>query len=224
MRRSWFVGVFVAVGCTGGSGSSGGSEATGAETTSTGATTGSGTTAEPTTEAPTSATGETTSVSSTTEAPAEYCHGFDRDAPAPFFELTVKGGAPLADGVTWPLECGGQGLWMFGLYPSLGGFEPGGDYTLVKVVVDVAGLNIGPSGYFYLREDEAYYIGCEELDGGVPGVVPAFPPDELAELSAVDGLPAQVHVEVETPDGPLVVDATVTLAAPPDVVALGCGL
>ena len=113
---------------------------------------------------------------------------------------------------------------MFGLYPSLGGFDPGGYDPEVSVVVDVEGYNIGPTGHFYQRDGESYYIGCEQLDGGVSGVIPAFPPDELAKLSEVDGLAAQVHVEVETPDGPLAVDALVTLSAPPELVELGCVL
>ncbi|WAS97904.1 hypothetical protein [Nannocystis punicea] len=220
--------VLVLVGCAGGP-TPAGSEGTGAasETAASEATTSSsgGSTMEETStnEAPTSSTsGSSTAESSTTEAPVVYCQGFDRDAPAPFLELTVKGGAALVDGVEWPLECGGQGLWMFALYPSLGGFEPGGYYPHVTVIVDVEGYDLGPTGHFYHRQGESYYIGCEQSDGGVFGVVPVFPPDELAKLSEVDGLPAQVHVEVETAEGPLTVDALVTLSAPPELVKQGC--
>lgn len=226
MRRWQVVGLVVVVGC---SGAPGASEATSEATAGTGETAGTGssstTSGDSTTEAPTTSSGVTsTEASSTTSEPVAYCQGFERDAPAPFFELAVMGGAPLVDGAVLPLECGGQGLWMFGLYPSLGGFDPGGYYPHVSVVVDVEGYDIGPTGHFYQRDGESYYIGCEQLDGGVSGVVPVFPPDELAELSEVDGLAAQVHVEVETPDGPLAVDALVTLSAPPELVQLGCVL
>ncbi|WP_434427255.1 hypothetical protein [Nannocystis pusilla] len=227
MRRLQVVGLVVVVGCSGGPASPGASEATSEATAGTGETaattagSSSTTSGDSTTEAvPTTSTDS----SSTTSEPVNYCQGFERDAPAPFFELAVMGGAPLVDGAVLPLECGGQGLWMFGLYPSLGGFDPGGYHPQVSVVVDVEGYNIGPTGHFYQRDGESYYIGCEQLDGGVTGVIPVFPPDELAKLAEVDGLAAQVHVEVDTPDGPLAVDALVTLSAPPELVELGCVL
>jgi hypothetical protein len=228
MRRLQVVGIVMVVGCSGGPASPGASEATSEATAGTGETAGSSSTTsgDPSSEtAPTTSTGvASTEESSTTSEPVVYCQGFERDAPAPFFELAVMGGAPLVDGAVLPLECGGQGSWMFGLYPSLGGFDPGGYYPEVLVVVDVEGYNIGPTGHFYQRDGESYYIGCEQLDGGVTGVIPAFPPDELAKLEEVDGLAAQVHVEVDTPDGPLAVDALVTLSAPPELVELGCVL
>lgn len=184
-------------------------DATGEATTTTATTTG-----EPT-------TGETTSAGTTGE-PASYCHGFDAGAAMPFLELHILGGELLVDGTTLPLECGGQGLWMFGLYPGLGGWDPGADTIKFAVEVDVEGYNDNPAGHFF-SGDVPYYIGCEELEGGVFGVVPVLPPDTLADLSVLDGKPATVRVSVPAGGQVLMAEASVTLSAPSELVQLGCG-
>lgn len=158
-----------------------------------------------------------------TTGAAQYCQGFDADAPAPFLEFSTKDGQPFADAVTWPLECGGQGLWMFALYPSFGGWEPMDQIVFLDVVVDVDGHNTNPDGHFYSAEMTSYYIGCDVPDGGVVGMVPVFPPDTLADLSALDGLPATVHVVIDAGGQPLVFDAEATLQAPKRLVDGGCG-
>lgn len=168
-------------------------------------------------------TGEAPTTSgATTGAPfGEYCQGFDAAAPARFLELFDFQGEPLGEGATFPLECGGQGAWMFGLYPKLGGWDPQADVVTFTLTVDVDGFNSNPAGHFFSGE-VAYYIGCDPVIGGVIGVAPVLPPDDLADLAALDGLPASVRVEVDAGGEALVFDAGMTLSAPAALVAEGC--
>lgn len=183
-----------------------------------GATTGGTTSAVPTTtEAPT--TGMATG--GTTGAPAEYCHGFDVRAPMPFLDLHVLGGEPLADGTSLPLECGGLGVWMFGLYPAFGGWDPGADTVTFTIEVDVEGFDVGPMGHFFSGE-VPYYIGCEQFDGGLLGVLPVTPPALVKDLSMLDGKPAKLRVSVPAGTQALMVERSVTLSAPKDRVMEGC--
>lgn len=214
-------------GCGGGTGGDDGTGTTDAPgTTGGGSTTGtgSGTSGEPTTGATGTTTGGTTGETGTggTTGGSQYCQGFDEGAPAPFLEFSVLGGQPFADGVTWPLECGGQGLWMFALYPSLGGWDPMEQIVFLDIVVDVEGHNTNPDGHFYSTDMTTYYIGCDVPDGGVVGLVPVFPPDTLADLSVLDGLPATVHVDLDAGGQIVSVDAAVILQAPKQLVDGGC--
>lgn len=195
-------------------------DTTGASGASTGAasdaTGSSGASGEATT-APTT----TQSTDATTGEPVGYCHGFDVGASEKFLELHVAGGELLVDGATWPLECGGQGSWMFGLYPGFGGWDPGVDFVNFTIVVDVEGFNDNPEGHFFSGE-VGYYIGCEDVLGGVVGVAPVIPPDTLPDLAALDGKPATVTVSIPTDGEPLTVSADVTLQAPAELVMMGC--
>jgi hypothetical protein len=177
------------------------------------ATTSGGATTDPT---------STTDSTSTTTGELGYCY-FEKNAPEPFFTLDVLGGMPLVDGVVWPLECGAQGLWMFGLYPSVGGWDPPPPESLgVMVEVDVEGYNTNPAGHFYSAQD-SYGLRCSEEGsaGGVLGVLPVFPPDELPDLSVLDGLPAHVRVTELDSGKDLTVEAMVTLSAPKELVQNG---
>lgn len=187
-------------------------------------TTTTATTAAPTTTEASTTTSETTdepTSSSTTGAPAGYCWGLDDDAPAPFLELYDHDDNLLGDDVTLPLECGGQGLWMFGLYPKFGGYDPMSESVSFSVTVDVEGYNINPAGHFF-SGDVGYYVGCEDLIGGVFGVVPILPPDELPDPVVLDGLTATVHVELATGAETLTFDATMPLSAPMELTEKGC--
>lgn len=216
--------VVAAAGCGGdgddtGASASGGSTSAGSTSqgsTSQGST--SGSTGDPT-------TGEATGGSSsgaTTGQPG-YCQGFDVGAASPFLEMRLKDGTAIADGLTWPLECGGQGFWMFGLYPSLGGWDPGSNDAIFSITVDVEGFNTNPDGHFYSNTMEYYYIGCEQTDGGVVGVIGVLPPDGIADLALLDGKMATVHVEISGGGQLLGADATMTLSAPAAQVMQGCG-
>lgn len=180
----------------------------------------SGTTTGTTTEATTAPT-TTPTTDPTTGGPVGYCHGFDVGASEKFLEMNVLGGEPLVDGVTWPLECGGQGSWMFGLYPGFGGWDPGVDFVNFTIVVDVEGFNDNPEGHFFSQE-VGYYIGCEDVLGGVLGVAPVIPPDTLADLSVLDGKPATVTVSIPADGETLMISADVTLQAPAELVMMGC--
>lgn len=189
--------------------------------TATGGTTGGTTTGATTGPATSAGTAELPTTGMTTGASVNYCHGFQVGAEAPFLSMYILGGEVLEDGMLWPLECGGQGSWMFGLYPSLGGWDPQSDAVTFAVEVDVEGYNDNPAGHFFSGE-VGYYIGCEDVLGGVLGVAPVFPPDELADLSVLDGLPAQVRVTVLADGVALTAEASVTLSAPNDLVLMGC--
>lgn len=181
------------------------------------------TTGEPTSTSTTATTGPddttattaTTDLTGTTGDPA-FCHGWEgADVPA-FLDLHDKDGNLLVDGGTLPLECGGQGLFMFGLYPTFGGFTPTGDILDFKLVVDVEGFNDNPEGHFYSADPVGYYVSCEDVVGGVIGVLPVFPFDNLEDLTALDGKPAEVHVTLPTGDEPIAVDLSVVLSVVKD--------
>lgn len=191
--------------------------------TTTDATTSTSSTTAPTTGAPTSGELTTTSdttASSTTGDPG-YCWGFDAGAPAPFLELYDYQDNQLAEGVTLPLECGGQGSWMFGLYPEFGGYLPAGEMVIFNLTVDVEGYDINPAGHFFSGE-VYYYVGCDDVLGGVLGVVPIIPPDELPDPAVLDGLLAEVHVELDAAGQTLSFDATMPLSAPTELTEDGC--
>lgn len=180
---------------------------------------------EATTSATTAAPPGTTGTGETTDGAVSYCHGFSVEAAEPFLELHVLGGETMIDGVTWPIECGGQVSWMFGLYPALGGWDPGSDMVTLTIEVDVDGFNDDPDGHFFSGE-LGYYIGCEVMPGGVLGVVPVVPPDTLEEkdLKHLDGEEAKVRVSVPANGEILMAEAEVTLQAPWELVKQGCDL
>lgn len=218
---AWLVGTTLGSGC-GDSGGGPGTDSAAGSTTGEPGTTGG--TTEPGTTGP-GTTGPTTGEPGTTGSEQEYCNGFSEALPEPQLAFRTVKSQPVADGVTWPLECGGQGLWMFGLYPtSLGGWDPGAEYVSFRVVVDVEGYNDNPDGHFYSADMDPYYIGCELLDGGVTGVLPVFPLDTLPDLSVLDGLPATLHVEINGGGQTLTVDAQTVLSAPKELVEDGCML
>ena len=125
-------------------------------------------------------------------------------------------GAELKSGGTLALECGGQGIFMFGLYPTFGGFTPTSDNLDFKLVVDVEGFNTNPEGHFYSADPVGYYLSCDPIIGGVIGVLPVFPLDNLDDLTALDGKPAHVQVSMPTGGAPVLVELDLTLAVVPD--------
>ena len=174
------------------------------------------------TTATTSTTEPTTGDDSTTGGPA-YCDGWQTDAGDPYLTLHNKEAVVLADGGTLPLECGGQGIFMFGLYAEFGGFLPTSDIIDFAVVVDVEGFNDNPEGHFYSADPIGYYVGCEPISGGPTGVVPIFPLDNLDDLTALDGKPADIHVVMHTDEGDVTVDFSVVLSVQKDDSWAFCG-
>ena len=206
---------------TGGASTGTATDATDTTATATGSTT-DGTGAS--TVAPTStdtATGTDTGSSATTGDPG-FCYGWQGDAPDPYLELHGIDEATLVNGGDIQLQCGGQGLFMFGLYPQFGGFVPPGDQITFDVVVDVEGHNTNPENHFYSVTDSGYYVGCEGIIGGVLGVVPVIPPDN-EDVLTLDGLPADFHVVMHTPKGDVVIDLKLNLVVKDDGTWQFCG-
>lgn len=167
---------------------------------------------------------------STGSPPAELCNGWRDVGPdEPWLELYGSGNMLLQSGGLFELECGGQGSWMLPLYPQMGGWDIADPMVTFDIVIDVEGF-AGPSGHFY--EATGYYYGLEcfdggDLDGGIGGhaCLAVFPPDELlGDLSVLDGAPTTIHVEMNAPDGPVVLDFTdMTLSASAETIENGCG-
>jgi len=175
-----------------------------------------------TTTSPSTTAADTTDTTATTGDPL-YCQGWDGPDGPPFLDLYDKNGELLADGGVLPLECGAQGIFMFGLYPKFGGFTPASENLDVDLVVDVEGFNNNPEGHFYSAHPVGYYISCDDVIGGVLGVLPIFTLDNLDNLADLDGKPAQLHVIMPTGDEPIAVDLDVTLSVVKDDSWTFCG-
>ncbi len=138
----------------------------------------------------------------------------------PWLEL-YHGGAPVEDGVTLTLVCGGQGSWMFQLDPFVGGFVPEGDFVNLAVEMNVAEHNVA-DGHFFKRDAYPVLVGCEEpndgLDGGggVPkDIIAVLPPDELlGVVHTLDGQSGDVTVTLTVDDVTIERAAQVTLSGP----------
>ena len=211
-------------GCGGGSDGTGASSTSSADastgvadtTTVTTTDTTSGATSSPTTGDGTSTTDLTsTGTTGTTGEPA-FCNGWQTAEGAPYLNFYTKDKVLLADGGTLPLECGGQGLFMFGLYGEFGGFTPTSDIVDFAVIADVEGFNMNPEGHFYSADPVGYYVSCVQTDGGPTGFVPIFPFDNLEDLTALDGKPASIQVVMRTDEGDITVDYDVTLSVQTD--------
>lgn len=230
LRLPAFLTLIVVVACSPGGSSettsadtTGSSTATSADTSST-ADTSDTTTAAPTSSAtdPTGAdttaatTSTTAATTDTTTGDAAFCNGWETADGAPYLVLHNRDGDELTPGSTLPIECGGQGQFMFGVYPTFGGFTPPGDIIDFKMVVDVEGFNNNPDGHFYSADPIGFWVSCDPVLGGVSGVLPVFPFDNLDDLTALNGKPAHLQVTVPAGDVPVVVEADVILSVVKD--------
>jgi hypothetical protein len=183
------------------------------------ASSGSGDTAALTTED----SNPTSSVDSTAGA-EPLCNGWSEDGDEPWLELYGVGGQPLVSGGSLTLECGGQGFWMFPIYPRMGGWELADPTLEFSVEVVVEGF-AGPFGSFYAEDDYFYSLECigDELGGFAHDCITVFPPDD-SELPMIDGVPATIHIELAVDGGqPIVIDLTeMTMAAPAALLDTGC--
>jgi hypothetical protein len=164
------------------------------------------------------ATGSATGA--TSELAVSYCHGFQVAAEAPFLSLYIVGGEVLSDGAAWPIECS-EGRWMFGIYPSLGGWDPKADEVKFTVEVDVDGFDLDGAGHFFSDEVD-YHIGCDDPWAGLIGVAPVYLPESVTDPGQLDGKQAKILVTVLAGDMELRAEAAVTLSAPRDVLLQGC--
>lgn len=172
------------------------------------------------------------SSSGTTGDDSYFCNGWDEDATRPFLEVYSdwQKKTPLESGGSWPISCGGQGSWMFAIFPALGGFTPAGDNVEFSVAIDVEGFS-GPSGQFHLSPGYPYDVVCYPSGGTFDGgfahdCIAILPPDEyLADLSVLDGAVATIDVALLGPDGSPVASVAltdVTLSAPEEEVSEDC--
>jgi hypothetical protein len=211
--------------------------------TATTSTAGSGTSTPTSTSAITSSSGDgtgtsspgttsTTGTSGTTGDDTYLCNGWQDGAAAPFLNLYADESlrTPLNSGDTVGISCGGQGSWMFALYPEMGGWRPSSGLITFSVDVQVDGFT-GPTGQFYLAPTYLYGIECssggDTFDGGFShSCLAILPPDEyLADLSVLDGATATIHVDMLDDGGTPIasIDLTdVTLSAPMRVVSEDC--
>lgn len=199
-----------------------GSTDTGATDTGATATTGEASSTTSPTSGDSSTTVSTTDSDSGTTGEPAWCYGWEGAEGPAYLELHGLDAAPLNNGGKLQLECGPQGLFMFGLYPTFGGFTPPGDQISFDIVVDVAGNNTNPDGHFYSISESGYYIGCDPIIGGVLGVIPIIPPDNV-DVQTLDGLGAYFKVVLHTANGDVVVEREMVLAAKDDGSWEFCG-
>lgn len=211
-----------------------GSTSTGSGSTSDDPATSGGSTAGPasTSDGPASSgepedtTGNTSEVSTTggssggtTDDDDDYfCNGWDENATEPFLDVYADSQQKtlLESGGTWPISCGGQGSWMFALFPSLGGFTPVGGGVEFAIDIEVEGFS-GPGGQFHLSPGYPYDVVCSSgggtfVDGGFEhDCIAILPPDEyLADLSVLDGAVATIDISLLGPDGTPVANVALT--------------
>jgi hypothetical protein len=178
----------------------------------------SGTSGAPTSSTTDAPTSSTTEITTTGELPPEWCHGFDPAAP---LGLTVDNGDGmqiLPDGSLVTLECGGQGLLMFPIFPHFGGFVPdNGESVSFSVTLDVEGFNNGPNGHFFETVNYSFEVDCaydtEGYYGYTNAFIAMFPPDSIPDVTDVDGKPGVLHVTLHAPGQDITVDANVTMKA-----------
>ena len=123
---------------------------------------------------------------------------------------------------------GGQGLLMFPMPIRGQGFtlpDDPSDWTdpdipILDIHLDIEGFNIGFGGHFSRIAN--YPVPFTILDDGTFEFVyiTIFVPDELTDPCAIDGLPGDIHAELETADGEtLTWDRSVVIAVPPELCA-----
>jgi hypothetical protein len=169
-----------------------------------------------------SATSEGTDDAAETTSGEDTLCGIEEEVgDVPWFEL-LRYDEPVASGSSLPLECGGQGSWMFFMSVDLGGWTPTEEYVYLSVTMDVPGHE-GPTGHFFQTPMYPVYVGCDDVDGGAgpPVGLAIIPPDDITDVTVLDGLEATLHVELIA-DGSPTADAEVLLAVPAEVVAKGC--
>jgi hypothetical protein len=161
------------------------------------------------------------------------CNGWEEGADAPWLELYGSNPTPMQSGETFAISCGGQGSYMFALYPHMGGWSPASGSVTFVVDVQVDGFT-GPTGQFFLAPQYPYDIECssggDTFDDGLGGFshacIAVLPPDDyLDDLSVLDGATATIHVEMLDDGGQslVAIDLTdITLSAPVRQVSEPC--
>ena len=132
----------------------------------------------------------------------------------------------IEEGERLEMVLGGQGLLMFPMPMHAGGFtlpDDPKDYTdprvpILDMYLDIDGYNIGFGDHFSRIAN--YPIPFDILDDGTYEFiyVTIFVPDELADPCDVDEQAGQVHAELETADGDLLIfDRNVVIDVPAEL-------
>ena len=192
-----------------------------------------GTTDAPTTTGPTTDSEVTTDSEATTgELAPAWCHGFNPDGPMTLTLDNRDGDEILADGSELQLDCGGQGLLMFPVFPHFGGFVPdNGESVSFDVTLDVEGYNVGPGGHFFSTTNYSHEVNCAHPDyetygyynGYSNAFIAVFPPDSIPDIATVHGKPGVLHVTMHAPGQDVAFDANVIMHAVLDDFGGACG-
>lgn len=129
----------------------------------------------------------------------------------------------VEDGDELVMVLGGQGLLMFPMPIRGEGFtipDDPSDWTdpdipTLDIHLDIEGFNIGFGGHFSRIAN--YPVPFTVLDDGTYEFVyiTIFVPDELTDPCDIDGLPGELHAELDTADGfTLVWDRSVIIEVP----------
>lgn len=140
-----------------------------------------------------------------------------------------EGWFPVEDGDELVMVLGGQGLLMFPMPLRGSGFtlppDPS-DYTdprtpIFDMYLDVPGFDLDFGGHF--KRLSNYPVPFTVLPDGTYEFVyiTLFVPDELPDPCDIDGLPGELHAELDVVDGyTLTWDRSVVMSVPDDL----CGL
>ena len=141
------------------------------------------------------------------------------DYPEPWFEL-YQFGEIVFDGDILQLQCGGQGTFMFELFPAFGGFVPESAYVGFRSVLDVEAFNLGPTGFLADR-DACVLAECCPLDGCgdyyFVDYVQMWPSDLVGDMALLHQQPGIMTVTMYAPGGPIERSWEVELSAIPDM-------
>ncbi len=132
----------------------------------------------------------------------------------------------VEDGDELLMVLGGQGLLMFPMPIRAGGFplpdEPSDwtdpDIPMLDIHLDIEGFNIGFGGHFSRIAN--YPVPFTILPDGTYEFIyiTIFVPDELADPCDIDGLPGELHAELETATGEVLSwDRSVIIDVPADL-------
>ena len=136
---------------------------------------------------------------------------------------------PVEDGDELLMVLGGQGLLMFPMPLRGSGFslaDDPSDYTdprtpIFHMYLDIPGFELDFGGHF--KRLANYPVPFEILPDGTYEFVyiTLFVPDDLLDPCDIDGLPGELHAELDVVDGyTLTWDRSVVMAVPPEL----CGL
>ena len=187
-------------------------------------------TTSPDTEAGATMAPPTTGETSGELAPL-WCNGLEPDEPLALTVANRDGDELAADGSELQLDCGGQGLLMFPIFPHFGGFVPDDEETAsFDVTLDVEGYDVGPNGHFFEFTNLPHEVNCarppydtyEYYTASSP-FIPIFPPDAIPDVSKVDGRPGVLHVTLHAPGMDVQFDANVIMHAVPADFGGVCG-